>query len=75
MGLIGCPEMSVRNYHYLLLNNPKSTVFIILLNTVHNMPEKKHSTIFIVRYNAVVLSCYHIVEQRAVICFFVARRH
>jgi len=23
MGLIGCPEMSVRNYHYLLLNNPE----------------------------------------------------
>jgi len=23
MGLIGCPQMSVRNYHYLLCNNPE----------------------------------------------------
>jgi len=28
------------------------------------MPEKKHSAIFVVGYNAVVLSCYH-VEWRA----------
>jgi hypothetical protein len=40
----------------------KSAVLNILLNTVHNMPEKKkfyNNN----RYNAVILSSYHIVEQ------------
>jgi len=35
MGTIGCPQMSVRNYHYLLHNNPEECslqVFILFEN-------------------------------------------
>ena len=31
MGPIGCPETSVRNYHYSLRNNPDERIFQLLL--------------------------------------------
>ena len=31
MGLIGCPETSVRNYHYSLRNNPEERISHLLL--------------------------------------------
>jgi hypothetical protein len=34
MGLIGCPEMSVRNYHYSLCNNPEECSPHLLLRTI-----------------------------------------
>ena len=42
MGLICCPEMSVRNYHYLLLNNPEkcSSHLGTTLTNQNNMHDK-----------------------------------
>jgi len=39
MGLIGCPETSVRNYHYSLRNNPEEEVLIYFSATAWNHTE------------------------------------
>jgi len=52
MGLVGCPETSVRNYHYLLRNNPEEcssylhTLLCSQKPTIYPSPELDESSLF-----------------------------
>jgi hypothetical protein len=45
MGLIGCPEKTVRNYHYSLRNNPEERSSPLPEHRSHHHPSKKQAVL------------------------------